>query len=265
METRTILVRVVALALMACGGTATISVDPDGGGGSSSGGSSGTSSGGTPCTTGVLPGDMACVPGIARAGQPIQIDVGSSDGCMGCFSSFEPCSVIVSGSDVRITMKEKTCKPAGDVACPAICAQIRSQCTIPALAEGRYTVRVDGDKPNTGMVPRTLVVSGSASDTSCKLLSNGQLPASLGGYGTACAVDEDCAVAALEEVCQPCKCPNAAIAKSEVPKYEADLRERSSQCPPTNGGIACAACQGRTAFCNKPTDGKGVCMLQPIR
>jgi hypothetical protein len=259
MGPRTILVRAIALSLMACGGTATIAVDPDGGGSSSG------SSGGGSCTTSVLQGDMACVPGTARAGKPIQIDVGSADNCLSCFSSFEPCSVTVSGSLVQIAMNTKTCTPSGEIACPAVCTQIRSQCTIPALAEGTYTVRIEGDKPNGGLVPRTLVVRASASDTSCKLLSTGQTPAPLDGYGTACEVDEDCTVAALGELCQPCKCDNAAIAKSEASKYEADLRERSSQCPPIKGGPACAACQGRAAFCAKRSDAKSVCTLLPVR
>jgi hypothetical protein len=268
MDTRSFLVRALVLTLMACGGTATISIDPDGGsssGGSSGGGSSGSSgSSGGSCSTATLPGDMACVPGTARAGQAIRVDVGSSDGCFGCFSTYEACDVSVNGSEVRIAMKVKTCPPDGVGACPTVCTDVRTQCTIPPLRAGTYTVRVDGEK-GTGRHARTLVVSAdSSASASCNLLANGQTPKPIGPYGAACNEDEDCVAATVGDVCQVCACPNAAIATSEVPRYEADTRERASQCRPVQAP-PCAACRAPTAICLKPTDGKGMCILQPIR
>lgn len=247
--------------LVACGGSTTggggnsgVDGGTGGGGGSEGGG------GGSTCTTATLPADRACVPGTALAGSPISIGVDATEGCLGCFTTFEPCKVDVSGQDITVSLATKTCPPPGDQACPAICALPGTTCTLPALAAGTYTLKVTGDGARTGFPPRQLVVtSDSSASSSCKLPQPPNDPAPLDGtkYSKACTGDGDCTTATVGSVCSPCKCPNAAIASSELAKYDADFRAASSQCRTPQGDIACAACAPATVACLS-----GTCTLQ---
>lgn len=267
----------LVLVLVACGGTVSGVGNGNGSSGSSgtsgsggdpgssgSNGSSGSSGGPGTCSSGTFPGDLACVPGTARANTPITIAVAAKDGCLGCFTSFEPCSVVVSGDHITLSMATKTCQPAGDVGCPAICQLPRTTCTVPGLAPGKYTVEVTGDKPRVGLPPRELVVTADATKTSCTLPPPGTMPPTLDGtsYAKSCSVDDDCAVATVGNLCTPCKCPNLAIAKTASATYEADAREITSQCPGTDAPIACAACKAVKAKCESgPGDLTGTCTL----
>jgi hypothetical protein len=261
------------LVLVACGGS-TASTGSDGGtsggtsGSSGSSGSSGTSgtSGGGACTTAVLPGDRACVPSTAHAGVAVEIGVDATDGCLGCFTTFDPCQVDVTGTDITVTMMTRTCPPPGDQACPAICALPRTTCKIPPLAAGTYTVAVTGEGARTGLPPRQLVVTADAAASSCSLPMPGMPPTPLDGtvYSTSCSVDADCVVATVGDLCQPCKCPNAAIATSASDRYAGDYRAHASQCHTDKTGIQCAACAPSKAVCTiQPNALTGTCELKP--
>lgn len=239
----------IVVALAACGGTVTEgNGGGDGGGGGGGDGGGGGGGGGT-CTVGTLPGDRACVPGTARSNTALAIDIAASEGCLGCFTTFQPCQVDVSGTTITIAMKTRVCPPPGDQACPAICALPQTKCELPPLAAGTYTIAMSGERPS-GRPPRTLVVTDDATSTSCTLPSPGDLPKPLDGtkYATSCSVDADCALATVGEICAPCKCPNLAIATSSLEAYGADYRARSSECAPDEGAL-CAACPPVKATC----------------
>ncbi|MDB4933927.1 MAG: hypothetical protein JWP87_899 [Labilithrix sp.] len=253
------------IVLVACGGTVSAVSDGGAGGGGSSGGSGIDGGGGGSCTTATLAGDRACVPGIARANVALEIAVDAAEGCLGCFTTFDPCKVDVSGTTITVSMTTKTCPPPGDQACPAICALPGTTCKIPALAAGTYTIAVTGDGKRTGLPPRELVVTDDATETSCKLPQPPNLPEQLAGtkYSTSCSGNDDCVLATVGDVCAPCKCPNAAIAKSAQPAYRSDYRARTSQCRARNEEIACAACAPATAFCKiDPSALTGTCVVQ---
>lgn len=261
MDIRLQLSRAFILTLVACGGTATIAVDPDAGG-SSSGGSS---SGGVSCTTQGQQGDQACVPGLAAAKTPIEIEVGSSTGCLGCFTQFEACEVTVSGQSIRVAMKSKTCAPPGDVACPAICQEIRTKCTIPPLAPGTYSVTVYGER--FGGRRELEVSADGAGERNCSLLGNGERPKPIegSGYDSTCSRDEDCVAIVAGDVCaSDCACPSTSISEAALLAYQTDVRARRSQCGPFGPVPPCAACQAGKTFCAKSSaDAKGVCKYQP--
>jgi len=263
--------------VVACGGSTTSIPDgtSSGGGGtsgsnggttssSSSSSSSGGTSGGGTCTQSVVNGDRACVPGTAKANAEIEIEVDASDGCLGCFTTLDPCEVSVSGKAITIQMRARTCPPPGDQACPAVCMQAKSTCKIPPLAAGTYSVAVVGDKPGTR--PRELVVTNKAdaATSSCKLPPQGATPDPLNGekFSRSCSVPGDCALATVGNVCQPCSCPNTAISKSSVESYQSEYRARTSQCPNTQGGPICAACPPMKADCDiDPTALTGTCKM----
>ena len=258
---------VIALSA-ACGGS--VAGGPDGSssssggsssGGSSSGGSSGTS-GGT-CTSSPVAGSRACVPGTARAGAPLRIAVDATDGCLGCFAKLDACTVDVVGDRITVAMTATTCEPTTDRECPAVCMIPSTSCDVPPLAAGEYTVEVAGEGSRSGLAPRTIVVAADATETSCELPSPGTPPAPLDGskYARACSTDEDCVRATVGNLCQPCACPNTAIAKAAAAEYEADRRARSSQCEP-QGAVVCAACAPMNAKCEIQPDAlTGTCTL----
>jgi hypothetical protein len=258
----------LVVLLLACGGgTSPLAggggVDGGGGGGGDGGGDGG---GGGSCTTATLPGDRACVPATAQVGAEITIGVDAKDGCLGCFTTFDPCKVVVSGNDITVSMTTRTCPPPGDQACPAICALPGTTCKLPALAAGTYTVSVTGEGARSGLPPRQLVVTADAKDTSCKLPQPGMEPTPLvdTGYSKSCSVDTDCQVVTVGNVCQPCKCPNGAIAKSSGDAYAGDYRAAASQCHTDTMGIQCAACAPSKATCTiMPNALTGTCELKP--
>jgi hypothetical protein len=101
-------------------------------------------------------------------------------------------------------------------------------------------------------IPRQLVVKNSGTATSCDVpLDVGGSPKmDLAGYADACTGDEDCALAAAGDVCQPCKCPDEAIAKSAVDAYESDLRALQSLCRSRTGAASCAPCEAKKPRCS---------------
>ena len=269
-----VLLALSSLLAIACGG----SVDPGGAtssssstssssGGSSSGGSQGSSGGGA-CWTAEVKGNRACVPGTARAGQPITVDVDATDGCLGCFTALDACKVSVTGDRIVFAMSATTCPPPGDRACPAVCMIPSVKCTIPALAAGSYTVEVAGEPQRNGLTPRTLVVTDDASASSCALLQPGTPAPPLDGskYATSCSSDDDCVPARMGDPCKLCACPDTAIAKADAEKYASDFRASSSQCPSQRSQALCAACAPVKAACEiDPSALTGTCKLVPAK
>lgn len=258
----------ILATIVACsGGIST--VGGDGGAGSSgagssgaSGGSSGTSGGDSACSVAETVVTRACVPGTAAPGVAITVQAeGEDTGCLGCGKSLEPCSVQVVGQKITIGLSLKTCSLPPDTACPAICAVGVGTCTIPPLAEGTYSIELAGGAKTSGDIARQLVVkSGGAS--SCTL-DQGTNPPTIeaDGYADSCSGDQDCALVIEGNVCQPCGCPNEAIAKSALDAFQAELRAKKSLCKdPSGGGPACAACPAYKATC---AGGKCVSVMTP--
>ena len=233
--------------LAACGGK----IAPSSGSSGSSGGSSsgGTTSGGVDdgCTVAVQPGNRACVPPDAQSNTAISINIDTTEGCVPCFSTMDPCTVDVQGSQITVGMQTRTCG-SSNRACPSICAIPSSTCQLPPLQAGTYTVSVVGEGPNG--LARELVVSDTSTTTSCVLVrpvpSVG--PFVLSSYDRSCTQASDCtAIPSL--LCRACACEDAAIATTSVPAFEADFRAASSQCEPQPVG-ACAPCARPAVSCN---------------
>lgn len=229
-----------ACALAACGG----GVDSSPGG---QGGDGGTDAG---CTTATLGANRACVPGTGAANAPITLAY-DAPGCVACFSTIDPCKVTVTSDRVEITVTTTTCPPAGGGDCPASCLLPAGTCTLPPLPEGSFTVELVGEGAHSGFGPRRLVVAADGKETSCTLPPSGLAPEplDLSGYPRACASDGDCVIARSGNLCQPCACPNDALAKTAEAGYQSEFRARSSQCPASNDGVVCAACPPMKAVC----------------
>lgn len=247
-------VSVVLLVVAACGG----SIDPSSGASSSgasgssgssgtSGGSSGASSGGSSCSTITVNGSRACVPGTAPANTGIAVEVDATEGCLSCYTTLEACKVTVDGTKITLSMSAKQC--TGTDPCPPVCMIPEATCAIPPLPAGTYSVEVTGED-RRGLPPRELVVAPDGKDTACTLPPPGGTPEPLDSnkYSRTCTTSDDCVLAITGNVCQPCKCPDTAIAKSSASQYESDYRARVSQCL-NPGGVACAACPPVKAEC----------------
>jgi hypothetical protein len=219
------------------------------------------------CVTSKPAADVACVPGLAPANTAITIDVMASEGCLGCFTTLEPCSVTVSGKEISVSLTAKTCAPNPAPACPAVCGLIRKTCEIPALPVGEYAVRVFGESA-VGYT-RTLVVEAAnpSSKTSCSLPPAGQRPDPLDGskYSKSCSTDADCEAGFAGDLCGPCAgaCPNIAFSKSEQSAYSADYRARRSQCTPIKNGPSCAPCVAPKISCDTSVGVTGMCKIAP--
>lgn len=258
-------VAIVSVAV-ACGG----SVSSNGGGASSSGGSgsssgsSGTSSGssGGSCQKVAVDATRACVPGTAAADQSLVIQVDDLQGCLPCFTTVDSCAVVVAGDVITLGMSATQCTPSGDVGCATVCAIPSAKCTIPPLAPGKYKVEIVGESDRAGLVPRELVVASGSSEASCALSvpANGDLDGTK--YSTSCSNDDDCRPATFGDRCQPCKCPNAAIANAASDAYDAASRAAASQCSADKKGVVCAACPPAKPRCEiQGNELTGTCKL----
>lgn len=241
-------VSVVLLVFAACGG----SIDPSSGGSSSgssgtSGGTSGSSSGNS-CSTITVNGSRACVPGTAPANVGITVEVDATEGCLSCFTTLEACKVTVDGSKITLSMSARQC--TGSDTCPPVCMIPEATCAIPPLPAGTYAVEVTGED-RRGLPPRELWVTPDGKDTACTLPPPGGTPEPLdpNRYSRSCTTADDCVMAITGNVCQPCKCPDTAIAKSSASQYESDYRARVSQCLIPPGDSVCGACAPVKAEC----------------
>jgi hypothetical protein len=216
------------------------------------------------CKLGVLPGNRACVPGTAVANQPIEIEISSSESCLGCGVTLEPCKVTRAGSKITVSLVSKTCPFPSDMACPPVCEIPQTKCTLPALPAGAYVVEVVGELPGSSLPPRALVVANKATDSSCSFPKDRYSTSTFAtSYGANCASDADCALVTLGDTCQPCSCPNAAIANTSLSTYQEDFRRLRSLCTTSNSGPVCAACIAPKAVCDKSGGAAGMCKTRP--
>lgn len=242
-------------ALVACsGGVSTVGGD---GGTTSSGGSSGTSSGSSGsssgdigCTVDPMGVTRACVPGTAAAGAPISIQAEGDANCLGCGSTLQPCDVQVDGSKIKIGLSVKRCPLPPDTGCPAVCMLAIATCTIPPLAAGTYSIELTGGVRSSEDPPRQLVVKDGAGESKCSIPQDGTKPTiEADSFPDTCAVDDDCTLVTEGDLCQPCSCPNEAIAKTALDAYQSKARALQSLCKSGGGAPSCAPCQEKKARC----------------
>lgn len=67
-------------------------------------------------------------------------------------------------------------------------------------------------------------------------------------YSKSCTVASDCVGVFFGNQCEPCGCPNAAIATSGKITYDADRSNALAVCGP-RPAIACAPCQDKPVTC----------------
>ena len=67
-------------------------------------------------------------------------------------------------------------------------------------------------------------------------------------YSKTCSAPADCAGVFFGNQCEPCGCPNAAIATSAKVTYDADRSAAQAACGP-RPAIACGPCQQITLTC----------------
>jgi hypothetical protein len=248
--------------VVACSGsTVQINTNRDSGVPGPDGGQSGDA--GPSCSIVTLPGDRACVPGTAPPNRVIEIEAAAGNDCVACGTSFEPCQVKVAANTITVSIKANVCQLPPGTACPASCEVPITKCSVPALPAGSYKVVVDGENPNPGIAPRTLEVSEGASDASCSFPRDKSTTTISGsGYATNCSVESDCEVVTVGDTCQPCTCPNFAIAKSALPRFQSDFRSIRSSCTtPAGGGPVCAGCLSPKVTCDTTAGVTGVCKL----
>jgi hypothetical protein len=75
----------------------------------------------------------------------------------------------------------------------------------------------------------------------------------LSSYDRSCTLDSDCVLAANDQACASCGCPDGAINRKDEPKYEADRTAARQLCPPSEARWICGACQERKAVCDAGT------------
>jgi hypothetical protein len=241
--------------LIACGGSTTGTFgDPPGSSTSSSGATSSSSGGSSSgdvssCTTAPMGATRACVPGTAMANAPITIQVDKPTGCLGCGDTIPPCEVQIRGNVITLDANVQTCPVAHE--CPAICGLPGVTCKLPALAEGLFTVVIDGEPSRPS--PRQLLIA-AAGETSCKLPAPGDIPeTTVGSYSAACNTAADCVAVVGGDVCAPCACPSIVIATSAKSQYDHDYRAASSHCASVGPlqGATCSPCVSRPLVCTK--------------
>lgn len=109
------------------------------------------------------PVDRTCVPRVARAGEPLVLEV--EERCGAC-STVERCTVLVDGRTVTLSLDGKACEPPPGASCPEACGKSRIRCEVPPLLEGKYSIRY-GD--TSGRVDVLEVSEAPDAATTCVL------------------------------------------------------------------------------------------------
>lgn len=109
------------------------------------------------------PVDRTCVPRVARAGEPLVLEV--EERCGAC-STVERCTVDVDGRTVTLSLDGRACEPPPGASCPEACGKSRIRCQVPPLLEGKYTIRY-GD--TSGRVDVLEVAETPDAATTCVL------------------------------------------------------------------------------------------------
>ncbi len=150
-----------------------------------------------------------------------------------------------------------------------MCGRILTKCTVPPLGPGTYAIDVIGEAESFGGQNRRgeLVVRADGDrELACTLPPFSAQSLDGGKYSKTCAIDDDCRAIVTGDVCPPCPCPNAVIAKSESTRYEGDYRVHRSQCPDP---VAIYVCGGscppapKTKCVPDPVAQSSTCMLDP--
>lgn len=110
------------------------------------------------------PVERTCVPRVARADEPLVLEMEGR--CGACGTTIDACDVAVDGRVVTISLDGKACEPAAGLACSDTCAKRRVRCEIPPLTAARYQVRY-GDTSGRVDILEVADVAGAA--TACVL------------------------------------------------------------------------------------------------
>jgi len=110
------------------------------------------------------PVDRTCLPRMALAGAPLELEI--EERCGACGSTADTCSVSLEGRTLTLSLDGKTCEPPPGSSCREACARNRVRCKVPPLSEGRYMVRY-GDPG--GRVDSLDVVLRRDAATKCSL------------------------------------------------------------------------------------------------
>jgi hypothetical protein len=90
-----------------------------------------------------LPFEPACVPEAASPGAWVAFT--ARDSCASCFDGPGPCFVQVRDGRIRVQPRRRACDCANCGACAEVCRDLTSECWVPPLGAGRYTVELTGD------------------------------------------------------------------------------------------------------------------------
>src|SRR5262245_6255891 len=77
---------------------------------------------------------------------------------------------------------------------------------------------------------------------------------SLQGYNKSCAAATDCVAVHAGEICGGCDCPNDAINRADLARYNAELKDKEESCSKPPLACPCAAAM--------PVCTQGTCMSQ---
>lgn len=110
------------------------------------------------------PVDRSCLPRMARAGAPLELEI--EERCGACGTTADACTVSLEGRTLTLSLDGRACEPRAGSSCHESCARNRVRCKVPPLAEGRYTVRY-GDPG--GRVDSLDVVLRRDAATTCSL------------------------------------------------------------------------------------------------
>jgi len=110
------------------------------------------------------PVDRTCIPRMARADEPLVLEI--EERCGACGSTVERCGVVVDGRTLTLSLDGKACEPAAGTHCPETCAKNRIRCQVPPLPEGKYEVRY-GD--TSGRLDVLEVAPSPGAATTCAL------------------------------------------------------------------------------------------------
>lgn len=69
-------------------------------------------------------------------------------------------------------------------------------------------------------------------------------------FNQTCGTAADCVTVFQGDPCNPCPCPNAAIARADFEKYTSDISSARATCPRTDVQVDCAACPNAVAVCS---------------
>ena len=85
------------------------------------------------------PVERTCIPRMAQAGVPLDLEI--EERCGACGTTAERCTVSLEGHVLTFSLDGKTCEPPAGAACRDVCGKNRVRCKVPPLDEGRYQIQ----------------------------------------------------------------------------------------------------------------------------